>query len=245
MDLKKSILSFWIIFLILFNNCSGPRQFTQSQWLKLPGGKNIPSEVTAEFDDDIIYIYSDSVDSFVIDFNCPIFEDVDGNITVKLNNHTTYIGDIPPSKKLFIYNKVVIAVDIEDSTKVTFKREAPSMKKSRQLEKGKACLAPTNNITKTIEETKPETGKACLAPTTVMEIKSSTEPKTFIPGKEQIKIKFDNIDNKDITKWEMPIELPDKSVFKEFKGEDNFQNEIIWSSSSEWYGLHVSTILPG
>ena len=121
---------------------------TQSQWLKILKEKGEPAEVKTKFVNDVIYIYSDSADSFVIDFNSPVFKDVEGDITVMLNNQTTYIGKIPPSKILYIHKKVVLMTGERDNNSAILQNKDTIIEESMQLETAKEAHAPTNRIIK-------------------------------------------------------------------------------------------------
>ncbi len=238
MQLRKII--FILLFVLPLCAYSQPddEDFEHPKWLKILDQGNKQHKLHAEFDDEIIIIFCDSADSFEIDFSDPEFEDVDNDeeITVKLNNYTTYYGLIPQSKKLSIYNKVILYPEGHD------KKSEISVIKEK-----KAGNPPANNNplpvsavekknVKTEDANKKEEPKK---PIMDHEVKYSTRPQSFIPGKEKVKIKFDNIDKNNVKKWEIPITLPDKTVFKEFRGEDNFKNEISWDGKDD-----IGTLLP-
>ncbi len=234
MQLRKILFILVLILPLCAYSHSDDEDFKHPKWLKILNQGNKQHKLHAEFDDEIIVIFCDSADSFEIDFSDPEFEDVDEDeeITVKLNNYTTYYGLIPQSKKLSIYNKVILFPEAHDekSQKSVIKEKkagnppvSPVEKKEKKAVKAEAA------------NKKEEPKKPIMAP----EVKSSTRPQSFIPGKEKVKIKFDNIDKNNVKKWELPIHLPDNIIFKEFKGEDNFKNEISWDGKDD-----IGTLLP-
>jgi len=86
-------------------------RFSQCAWLKVLGKRNQLYHIKAKVNDDQIDITSDSADSFEIDFNYPVFKDIDKDdmITVKFNSRITHYGTVPDSKILVIQNKVMIS----------------------------------------------------------------------------------------------------------------------------------------
>ncbi len=237
MQLKKIIFILVLILPLYAYSQPDEEDFEHPKWLKILNQGNKQHKLHAEFDDDIIIIFCDTADSFEIDFSDPEFEDViedEEEITVKLNNHTTYYGLIPKSKKLSIYNKVILYPEGYDEK--SFKKE----KHIPDLPPEKTNPAPVSPIEKKVVKTeaadkKEESKKPIMA----SEVKSSTKPESFIPGKEKVKIKFNNINKNDVKKWELPIRLPDNTIFKKFEGEDDFKNEISWYGKDD-----IGNLLP-
>ena len=231
MQLKKLIIILILFFPLYAYSQPDDEDFEHPKWLKILNQGNKQHKLHAEFDDEIILIFCDTADSFEIDFSDPEFEDAiedEEMITVKLNNYTTFYGLIPKSKKLTIYDKVVLYPEGYDK-KFTEKVPGQSPEKNdpppveKKTDKREAAIK------------KEELKKPIMAP----EVKSSTKPKNFIPGKEKVKIKFDNINKNNVKKWKLPITLPDNTIFKEFEGEDNFKNEISWDGKDD-----IGALLP-
>ncbi len=202
-------------------------KFNQCRWLKIFGIENQPYVIQVKLDDNTLYINSDSVTSFGIDFSYPLFEDYDEIFTIKMNNNTIFYEQLPASKKIYVFDKVVIFKDelsqkdiINIIKKIKNKETLSTNKKTDDSE-----IEP-EIITEKQEPVKLETKKT---PVLMPNIQSSTEPDKFIPGKEIVKLKFNNINQKDIDKWEVNINLPDGKLFKQIKGEKNFNNEILWN----------------
>ena len=203
--------------------------FEHPKWIKILDQGSKQHKLHAEFDDEIVIIFCETADSFEIDFSDPEFEDViedEEMITVKLNNYTTFYGLIPESKKLTIYDKVVLYPEGYDKKSFTKEKQVPALppKKNKPLP-----VLEEKPDKKKVPNKKEEPKKPVMAP----EVKSSTKPKSFIPGKEKVRIKFDNIDKNNVKKWKLPITLPDNTVFKEFRGEDDFKNEISWDGKDD------------
>ncbi len=236
MQLRKIIFILVLILPLCVYSQPDDEDFEHPKWLKILNQGNKQHKLHAEFDDEIIIIFCDSADSFEIDFSGPEFEDAiedEEIITVKLNNYTTYYGLIPQSKKLSIYNKVILypeGHDKKSEISVIKEKKAGNPPANNNplpvsaVEKKEEMAVKTKTVNKKEKQKKP-----IMAP----EVKSTTKPESFIPGKEKVKIKFDNIDKNNVKKWEIPITLPDNTVFKEFRGEDDFKNEISWDGKDD------------
>lgn len=207
--------------------------FNQCQWLTIFGTHRNSFSISGKLDDDILYINSYTVDSFEIDFSHPVFEDLDEMFKIKFNYSTTFYEKIPPAKKIYIINKVMITTNkdflitaLNKNIQRKDKEEDEIIKESKDENREETYKS------KSIEE--PEITEPVEKETVLNnKVESTTEPDQFIPGQEKVKLKFNNINKEEVEKWKVNINLPDKSLFKEITGENTFNNEILWDGRND------------